>query len=79
MTQNPRPTMKLRIQEGILAALADGHVHVWSSIRKTLPGTRWEQCVAAVELRDRGEVDADRFGTDSETYIALPLAPPKSA
>lgn len=79
MTQNPRHTMKQRIQEGILAALADGHVHTWSRIRRSLPGTRWEQCLAAVDLRDRGDVDADRYGTDPETYLALPLAPRKSA
>lgn len=63
-----------RIQEAILTTLADGDVHTWTEIRRHLPGTRWQQVLAAVALRDRGAVDSTKgHADDAETYMVLPL------
>jgi len=70
-----RPTIET-IQEAIMAALADGDVHTWTEIRRHLPGTRWQQVLAAVALRDRGAVDSTKgHADDAETYMVLPLVP----
>lgn len=72
-TMTTHPTAET-IQEAIMAALADGDVHTWTEIRRHLPGTRWQQVLAAVALRDRGAVDSTKgHADDAETYMVLPL------
>lgn len=72
-TMTTHPTIET-IQEAILTALADGDVHTWTEIRRHLPGTRWQQVLAAVALRDRGAVDSTKgHADDAETYMSIPL------
>lgn len=67
------PTIE-KIQEAILAALADGDVHTWSEIRRHLPGSPWQQVCAAVALSGDGRIDSTKgYGHDAETYMSIPL------
>lgn len=61
-----------QISAAIVDALADGEVHRWSELRRSLPGPDdWQRGRALVALVHAGRVDAGQVG--GSTYVSLPL------